>query len=329
MNGRSRLLLLVGIFAAIAGSQSDLALPDDSYPKRPVHVVVPAPPGGGSDIYARLIAEVLSKSLGQPFVVENRPGAAGNIAADYVARAKPDGYTLLLGHTGISSINPWVYPKLSYDASTDLAPITQLGTGHAIVVVGVNVPVQTLAELIVLARTKPGQLAYGSAGVGSPQHVTGELFQMITGTKLLHVPYKGSAPLVTALIGGEIQVGFDYSTVLAPQVKAGRIRALAIAGPHRKPVLADVPTAEEAGLPSFESDVWIGYFAPTGTPKNIILLLQREVAKAAAAPNFMEAMKNNGNQIVASTPDAFAEFLRRDKDKWGKVVKFANVQLEQ
>jgi tripartite-type tricarboxylate transporter receptor subunit TctC len=313
----------------MAGSQAGLTLSDDSYPTRPVHVVVPAPPGGGSDTYARLIAEVLSKALGQPFIVENRPGAAGNIAAAYVAKAKPDGYTLLLGHTGISSINPWVYPKLSYDASADLAPITQLGTGHAIVVVGADVPVRTLAELIALARAKPGQLAYGSAGIGSPQHVTGELFQMLTGTKLLHVPYKGSAPLVTALIGGEIQVGFDYATVLAPQVKAGRLRALAIAGPHRKPVLPDVPTAEEAGSPGFESDVWIGYFAPASTPRNIILLLQREVAKAAAAPNFVEAMRNNGNRIVASTPDAFADFLKGDREKWRKVVKFANVRLDQ
>jgi tripartite-type tricarboxylate transporter receptor subunit TctC len=275
-----------------------------------------------------MVGEKLSRALGQPFIVENRPGAAGNIAADYVAKAKPDGYTLLLGHTGIFSINPWVYPSLSYDAGTGFLPITQLGSGHAIVVVGTDVPARTLRELIALARSSPGQLAYGSAGIGSPQHVTGELFQMITGTKLLHVPYKGSAPLVTALISGEIQVGFDYATVLGPQVKAGRIRALAVAGPHRKPVLSDVPTADEAGLPGFESDVWIGYFAPAGTSKEIAVLLQREVAKAAAEPNFVEAMKTNGNRIVASTPDAFAEFLKADREKWGKVVKFANVRLE-
>jgi tripartite-type tricarboxylate transporter receptor subunit TctC len=318
--------ILVALVASVASSVRVLAA--DSYPARPVHVVVPAPPGGGSDIYARMVGEQLSRSLGRPFIVENRPGAAGNIAADYVARAKPDGYTLLLGHTGIFSINPWVYPSLSYDADKAFLPVTQLGSGHAIVVVGTDVPARTLGELIALARSKPGQLAYGSSGIGSPQHVTGELFQMITGTKLLHVPYKGSAPFVTALIGGEIQVGFDYATILAPQVKAGRIRALAVAGPHRKPVLADVPTAAEAGLSSFESDVWIGYFAPAGTPKEVALLLQREIAAAAAAPNFVEAMKTNGNRIVASKPDVFAEFLKLDREKWGKVVKFANVRLE-
>ena len=229
----------------------------ENYPSHPIRIIVPAPSGGGSDTSARKLGEKLTLSLKQPIIIENRPGAAGNIAAELVAKAKPDGYTLLYGHNGILCINPWVYPSLPYDATKDLVPVTQTGRIHAIVVVNLSVPVRSLVDLIALARAKPGQLTYGSAGSGSPQHVTGELFKMLTGVNMLRVPYKGSAPVMLALLSKEIDLGFEYPVVVTLQVQAGQIRALAIAAPKRLASLPDVPTAAEAGLQDFESEAWV------------------------------------------------------------------------
>ena len=246
--------------------------------------IVPAPAGGPIDYRARRIAQKLSEAWRQQVVVDNRSGAAGIIAAELVAKAAPDGYTLLHGHVGMFAINPTLYQKLPYDPLKDFIPVTRIGSGPAIVLVNPQVPAKTLAELIALAKGKPGQLSYGSSGPGSPQHITGEMFKQLTGVDLVHVPYKGSAPLITDLVGGQIQVGFDYAVPAGEQVKAGKLRALAVTGPKRLAYLPDVPTTAEAGLPAFQSIAWTGLFVPVGTPPSIVQTIHDQVVRIINSP---------------------------------------------
>jgi tripartite-type tricarboxylate transporter receptor subunit TctC len=320
--------IFLGCLVLALSNSSPLARAADSYPSKPVRWIVPAPAGGPSDYRVRRIAQRLSEAWRQPVVVENRAGAAGIIAAELVAKAAPDGYTLLHGHVGMFAINPALYQNLPYDPLKDFIPVTRVTSGPAIVLVNPQVPAKTLAELIALAKRKPGELSYGSAGSGSPQHITGEMFKQLTGVDLVHIPYKGSAPLITDLVGGQIQVGFDYAVPAGEQVKAGKLRALAVAGPKRLPYLPDVPTTAEAGLPEFQSIVWNGLFVAAGTPPNIVQTIHDQVVKIINTPEEQSEAARLGYDLRGSTSDEFREFIKAEMIKWGKVVKASGAKVD-
>ena len=300
----------------------------DDYPSKTVRWIVPAPAGGPMDYTARRIARKLSAEWHQAVVVENRPGAVGIIAAEFVANAPADGYTLLHAHNGMLAINPVLYSKLPYDPVKSFEPITYTGGVPAIVMVHPQVPAKTLMELIALAKAKPGSLAYGSAGPGSPQHITGEMFKKLTGVDLVHVPYKGSAPLVTDLLAGHIQVAFDYPVPAGEYAKAGRLRALAIAGPKRLALLPDVPTAAEAGLPGFELIAWTGLFAPAHTPEEIIRKIHDAVVKILESPEEQADAARLGFDSRGMATEAFREFIKAETVKWGKAAKDSGAKVE-
>ena len=291
-------------------------------------MVIAFSPGGPSDILSRLVGGKLSERLGQPFVFDNRPGAAGIIAAELVARAQPDGYTILYGHNGTHAIHASLYKKLPYDPDKDFVPIVGVGYAPAVIFVHKDVPAKTLAELIQLAKSKPGQLRFGSSGVGSPQHITGEFFKVRYAVDITHIPYKGSAPALADLSTGQIEVGFDYLIAAVSFVKSGSIRALAVCGPKRVEALPGVPTAREAGLADFELGSWTGFFAPAKTPPDIIARLANEVDKTADSDERKQMASNLGLETLRMTQAEFAAFVRAETAKWAKLVKASGAQLE-
>lgn len=297
------------------------------YPAKPIRVLVPFAAGGAVDLVARLIGAKFSESVGQPVVIENRPGAAGNIAADAVAKSPPDGYTILQNTTG-QAISPALYRSLPFDAVKDFIPVTQLVASQLLLVATPSLPATTTRELIALAKAKPGKLNYGMTGIGNPLHLTMEMFKHAAGIELQAVPYRGDAPLNTALIAGEVQLAVVPFATAKPHVEAGRLRALGIAGGKRVPALPDVPTIAEAGLPGFESSSWQGWFAPAGTPRDVVTFIQREAAKALNSPDVRARMEATANEIVASTPEAFAAMFKADLEKFAKVVKDAKIPLQ-
>lgn len=297
------------------------------YPAKPIRVLVPFAAGGAVDLVARLIGAKFSESVGQPVVIENRPGAAGNIAADAVAKSPPDGYTILQNTTG-QAISPALYRSLPFDAVKDFIPVTQLVASQLLLVATPSLPATTTRELIALAKAKPGKLNYGMTGIGNPLHLTMEMFKHAAGIELQAVPYRGDAPLNTALIAGEVQLAVVPFATAKPHVEAGRLRALGIAGGKRVPALPDVPTIAEAGLPGFESSSWQGWFAPAGTPRDVVTFIQREAAKALNSPDVRARMEATANEIVASSPEAFATMFKADLEKFAKVVKDAKIPLQ-
>jgi tripartite-type tricarboxylate transporter receptor subunit TctC len=288
--------------------------------------VVPYPPGGAVDIVARLVAEKMGASLGQPVVVENKAGAAGLIGSADVMRAPPDGHVLVMSTVSSHAIAPSVYRKMPYDPVADFAPVSLVALTPYIVTVNPQVPARTLAELIALARARPGTLAFGSSGTGTTPHLAGELFATMAGVKLVHVPYKGSAPMVTDLLGGQVQVAFDNTVI--PHIKAGRLRGLAVTGPARLSAVPDVPTPAEAGLPGYEAVGWMGLMAPRGTPEPVLARLQVEVARALDAPDVRERLEGMGFQAAAGSGARFADYLKAEIGKWAKVVRDAGVEPE-
>src|SRR5499425_2187777 len=276
-----------------------------TYPNKPIRIVVPFVAGGAVDMLARMLGAKLSESLGQPVIVENRPGAGGNVAADAVAKSPPDGYTILQNTNG-QAISPSLYKSLPFDAVKDFTPVTQLVASQLLLVATPSLPAKSVQELIALAKAKPGSLNYGMTGIGNPLHLTVEMFKHAAGIELQAVPYLGDAPLNTALIAGEVHLAVVPFATAKPNVEAGRLRALAIAGGKRSPALPDVPTIAEGGLPGFESSSWQGWFVPANTPREIVALIQREAAKALNAPDVRERMETTANEVVASTPEAFA-----------------------
>jgi len=296
------------------------------YPARPVRLVVAYPPGGAVDFVARLLAEKLAASLGQPVIVENKAGAGGLVGSEQVAKAAPDGYTLLLGTVSSHAIAPSVYRKMPYDPEANFAPVSLVALTPYIITVNPDVPARTLAELIALAKGKPDALNFGSSGTGTTPHLAGELFNTMAGTKIHHVPYKGSAPMVTDLLGGQVQVAFDNTVI--PNIKAGKLRGLAVTGPARLAAVPDIPTAAEAGLPGYEAVGWMGLYAPKGTPAPVVARLAAETAKAMAAPDVREKLNGMGFQAKTDTPAAFATYLRSETAKWAKAAKDANLQPE-
>jgi tripartite-type tricarboxylate transporter receptor subunit TctC len=298
------------------------------YPTKPIHLVVPFAAGGATDVLARLVGERLTASLGQQVVVDNRPGAGGNIGSDLVARAEPDGYTILMGAVGTHAINPSLYPKMPYDPVKDFAPVTLVASVPNVLVVNPEVPAKSVQELIDLAKAKPGELNFASSGNGTSIHLSGELFKAMTGTDIVHVPYKGSGPAVTDLLGGQVQMMFDNMPSSLPHVKAGKLRALGVTSAKRSPALPEVPTIAEAGVPSYDATSWFGILAPAGTSEPVVTRLQGAIVQALGEPEMRQRMADLGAEPVGDTPAEFGQFIAAEIAKWAKVVNDAGVKLE-
>ena len=315
-------ILVASVALIIAGLVSA-----QSYPARQVRIVVPFPPGGTSDILARTIGARLSGPLGQPVVIDNRPGAGGNIAADHVAKSPPDGYTLIMGTSSLA-ISQSLYRKLNYDLTRDLAPITQAVNYANLLVVNPSTGFATVNDLLAAAKAKPGALSYGTAGNGTPPHMTGELFKAYTHVDLQHIPYKGGAPAIADLIAGQIPVMFDNVPPLLPHVKAGRMKALAVTSLARISVLPDVPSLHELGLKDFDAVGWNGLLAPTGTPREVISRVHDDVVKILAEPQVRDKLLAQGADIVGNTPEQFTEWIRVEIKKWAEVIRVSGAKVD-
>jgi len=299
----------------------------ETWPSKPVTLVVPFPPGGTTDVLARALGDKLGASIGQPVIVENKPGAGATLGADYVAKGKADGYTLLIGavhHTIASS----VYKKLPYDFQKDFAPVTTVALVPNVLVVNAATPAKNVAELVALAKSQPGKLTYGSNGNGTAQHLIGTQFENNTGTELIHVPYKGSGPLTTDLIGGQITMSFDTVTPVLQHIKSGKLRALAVTTGKRASVLPDVPTLAEAGLKGFDIGTWFGVLAPAATPKDVVARLNAEMVKVIRSDDFRARMAEIGAEPIGNTPEQMAKQIKDETEKFAKLVKQANVVIE-
>jgi tripartite-type tricarboxylate transporter receptor subunit TctC len=298
-----------------------------AFPAKPISFIVPFPPGGTTDVLARALAQDLAKSLGQPIIVENKPGAGATIGADYVAKAKPDGHTLLMGavhHTIASS----VYKNLPYDFQKNLTPVTMVAMVPNVLVVNPQVPTKSVKELIAQAKAAPGKLTYGSNGMGTAQHLIGAQFEQNAGVSLVHVPYKGSGPLSTDLLGGQINMTFDTITPVLQHVKSGKLRAIAVTTAKRSPALPDVPTLDESGLKGFNIGTWFGVLAPAGTPPEVVTRLNTEVNRILQTPEFRKRMDDIGAEPIGNTPAQMAAQIKTDTERFAKLVKDANVTLE-
>jgi len=315
----------VGLVLACGGALAQT--PADGYPGKPIRFILPFPPGGGTDILGRIIAERLTANLGQPVVLENRGGAGGNVGAEAAAKAAPDGYTIVLVAPSLA-ISPSLYTKLNYDPVKDLAPISLVGTVPNVLITHPSLPAQTLAEFIALAKTKPGGMNFGSGGSGTSNHLAGELFNNVAGVKLVHVPYKGVNLAMNDVLGGQIQLVVIGIPAAAPHIRAGRLRALGVIAPQRSPALPEVPTVAEAGLPNFEVTTWYGVLAPAATPRPIIARLNAELIRVMHAPDLKERFAATGTEPRTSTPDEFADYIRQEIVKWGKVVREAGLKAD-
>lgn len=313
----------IALFAALA-SGGVLA---QAFPAKPISLVVPFPPGGTTDVLARALAERLAPALGQPVIVENKPGAGATIGADHVVKAKADGHVLLVGavhHTIASS----VFKKLPYDFQKDLAPITTIAMVPNVLVVNANTPAKNVNELVALLKAKPDQASYGSNGNGTAQHLIGTQFQGMTGTKVTHIPYKGSGPLATDLLGGQILMSFDTITPVLPHIKAGKLRPLAVTTATRSAALQDVPTLAEAGLAGFNIGTWFGVLAPAATPRDVVARLNAEMVKIIKSPEFVKRMDDIGAQPVGNKADEMARQIKEETEKFAALVKAGNVTVE-
>ncbi|MBV1796043.1 tripartite tricarboxylate transporter substrate binding protein [Siccirubricoccus sp. G192] len=320
MLGTRRALLLAALAAPALGRAQD-------FPIRPLRIVVPFAPGGASDLVARVLAEPLGAALGQPVIVDNRPGAGGNLGAEVVVRAAPDGHTLLMGAPGALTVNPHLYANMPFDPARDLAPVSLVFTTDHLVVVNPGVPARNLAEFIALARARPGAISYASAGIGATTHLFGELFRLRARVELTHIPYRGSGPAVADLVGGTVQAMFDQLPSCIGHVQAGRLRALAVTGPARNALLPAVPTAAEAGLADYVVTSWNALLVPAGTPAPIVQRLAGLVAEALALPAVRERLAPLGADPAASSPAALGALLREERARWGQVVREAGITV--
>ena len=316
---------LFPFFFSLCGALTAATACAQSYPAKPVRFVVPFVAGGPTDIQGRMLGEKLSQRLGQPVVIDNRGGAGGSIGMEITAKAPPDGYTIVIATVGTWAVNPYLY-KQSFDVLKDFALITQVSTSPGVLVVHPSVPVKNVKELIALARKRPGQLNYGSSGVGGFGHISGELFDMMTGTKMTHVPYKSSAPSLTDLVAGNIQVLFNNMISTTPFVKAGRVRALATTGGKRSPALPELPTLDESGLKGYENSSWSAVGAPAGTPAPISGRLYKEFMEILRMPDIQKKHAEVGAEIIASSPEQFQAYLKSELVKFEKLVKTAGIK---
>jgi len=297
------------------------------YPNKPVKLVVPYPPGGPTDIVARVVAQKLQEQMGQPFVIDNRPGAGANTGAEAVARSTPDGYTLLVATTA-HAINPSLFSKLSYQLLKDLAPVSQLTSGPLVIVANPALPAQNIQELIALAKGKSGGLNFGSSGNGQSTHLSAELFSAMAGIKMSHVPYKGSAPALTDVMAGQTDLMFDTMLSAMPHVKAGKLKAVAITSSQRSPVAPHLPTVAESGLPGYEAIAWNGLLAPAGTPKEVVARLNAELKKVLENPDVRQRFEAQGFAASWNSPATFGSFLQAEVDKWAKVVQVSGAKID-
>lgn len=318
-------LALLGLVFAIPASAQESAA---SYPSKPIKIIVTFPPGGPTDFVARAIGQSLSDAWGQAVVVDNRPGAGGNIGMNMAAKAPPDGYTLVLSSFGPMAISPFVYASLPYDPIKDLTPITLAATNPFIFVVRPSLEANTLQEFIALAKSKPGVLTMSSSGVATPSHLSGALLQSLAGISLTHVPYKGSGESIPAVVNGQVDTAAETPIQIVPQVKAGKLRALVISKTERSALLPDLPTGKEAGLPEFVASSWYGFHAPAGTPKPIIDKINAEMVKALKSPQMRERFASIGADAVSNTPAEFSAFVEAEVARWGKLIKTIGVKVE-
>ncbi len=325
---RDRRRLLEAIGAGATGVLFPMGAHAQAFPNKPLHLVVPFPPGGPTDIVARPLAQLLGDAIGQQVVVDNRGGAGGSIAADLVAHAPPDGYTLLMGTVGTNAINPALYKKLSYDVSTGFTPLGLIASAPVAVVINPGAPYTNVAELIAAAKKDPGGVLFGSAGNGTPGHLTGEMFAKAAGTELKHVPYKGSAPAVSDLLAGQIPLMFDPVQSVLQHIRNGKLRALAVSSAERSAVLPQVPTLHEAGLKGFEATAWWALFAPAGLPPAITNKLMAEARRIVETKGFRDRLLEVGVQAPSGSPTGFAEFQKVEIAKWGKTVRDAGVTVD-
>ena len=304
------------------------AIAADAYPVKALRLIVPFPPGGPADALARLVGDKLSTSLGKAVVVDNRPGAGGNIGMELGAKSAPDGYTLVLAPAGNLTVNPFLYRNVPYDVARDFAPVTVIAAVPNVLVVHPSVPAKSIAELIRYAKAHPGTLNYSSPGNGSGAHLAGELFKSTAGIDIVHIPFNGIAPAVTAVVGGQVQMMFAGAPSALPQVKAGRLVALGVASPKRIAGASELPTLAESGLPGFDVTSWYSIVVPAGTPNDTIARLRTEIAAALAQPDVQEKLASLGAEPIGNTPAEFAAMIKLETAKWGKIVKDANIQVE-
>lgn len=312
--------LLVALSPLMAGAQA--------WPEKPVTIVVPWPPGGPSDIAARPVAKGMQDLLGQTFLVENRGGAGGNLGTAAVTKSPPDGYTLLITSSAPIVINPSLYRNMPFDPSKDLIPITNVLRVPLVLVAHPSVPANNLKELIAHIKAQKGGFQYASAGNGTPQHMTGELFKSVAKLDAIHVPYKGSAPAINDLLGGHVPVMFDSMIAITPHIKSGKVKAIAMTGGQRSPQFPDLPTFAESGFPEVESYAWYGFFAPAGTPKAIIDKINADALRAMKQPEFQRTLADTGSDFVGDTPENFRKFVEAEAQKWGRVVKESGARID-
>ncbi|MCK9920073.1 tripartite tricarboxylate transporter substrate binding protein [Microbacteriaceae bacterium K1510] len=322
--GRLRLLGAV-VLAALIGAFMG-TLPAQAYPDRPIRIIAPFPAGGLVDVLARAVGEEMAKSLGQPVIVENKPGAGGNLGAAMVANAAPDGYTLMMTSPGIQSINQFLYKEMPFDPDKAFTPISLVADMPMLVIVSPKTGFKTLKDLIAAAKANPDKLNFGSAGVGTTGHLGQALFVYTAGITVKHVPYRGAAPAVNDLIGGHLDGVVDNPPIVMAHIKSGALTALAVGGPTRLAALPDVPTAAEAGLPAWQASSWFGLVAPAGTPPDIIKRLQAEVAKALKQPPMQRFVGESGMTLISNTPEAFEKLIVAERKKWGDIIKAAKIE---
>jgi tripartite-type tricarboxylate transporter receptor subunit TctC len=299
-----------------------------SYPNKPIRLIAPFPAGGLADVLARAVGDEISKTLGQPVIVENRPGAGGNTGADAVAKADPDGYTLLMSSAGILTANPFLYSKMPFDAETAFIPVSNVAEMSMLLVVHPKVEAKTLQEFVALARAQPGKLNFGSPGIGTTGHLGLAMFMHAADVKITHVPYRGAAPAVTDLIAGQIDGVVDNPPTVLPHIQAGKLRPLAVAAKQRMALLPDVPTAAEAGIANYEASSWFGIAAPAGTPPEVIARLHNEIAAAVRTPAMQERFTKSGARLVGNTPTQFAAQIRDERIKWSEIIKAAKISAD-
>jgi tripartite-type tricarboxylate transporter receptor subunit TctC len=321
-----RLAALISVAAALAIAAMPAAA--QSFPSKPIRLVVPFPPGGPLDASARLIGQKLTEAWGQTVVVDNRPGAGGNIGADLVAKSAPDGYTVVMGALSTHAVNPHLFPKMPYDAVKDFAPITLVAITPNVLVVNPSLPVNSVKELIAYAKAHPGKLSFGSGSNGSAGHLAGELFKIDAGVDMVHVPFKGGAPATQALLAGDTQLMFDNLANATPQVKAGKLKALAVTTAQRSRLAPELPTMAEAGLAGFDISTWYGLLAPAGTPRDIIAKWNAEVTRILAAPDVREKLMAQGAEPAPDTPDQFAQFIAQELAKYQRIVKASGAKVD-
>ena len=322
-----RSLIKVALALAALGFAARAVAADEDYPSKTVKIIVPFAPGGSTDVVARILADKLGGEFKQTFIVDNRAGASGNIGADAVAKSAPDGYTLLMGTTGVLAINGHLFRNLAFDPERDFAPVSYTSLITNILVVNPEVPARTVAELVRLARAKPGALTFASSGSGSSTHLSGELFKALAGVDILHVPYRGSSQALIDVIGGQVTMLFDNAPSSLPFIEQGKLRAIAVTSRKRLPNLADVPTLEEAGVAGYESLSWSGVVAPAGTPRAVIMRLNAAIERILATDEVRKKLAAMGVEPVGGSPEAFAAHVRAESDKWGRLIKTANITV--